>query len=85
MKMNKNHPHRECLELFSRLSEFLDKELDQELCHSIKQHLSQCEPCRVCVATLERTVALCRKTGEFKVPEEMSRRLREFLARHRPD
>lgn len=73
------HPHQECLDLFARLSEYLDNELDGSLCRTIEAHLAQCRACRVCLATLERTVALCRASGSHPVPEGFSKQLRALI------
>ncbi|RJQ66538.1 MAG: zf-HC2 domain-containing protein, partial [Desulfobacteraceae bacterium] len=55
-----NHHHRACRDLFARMSEYLDNELDGTVRRTIEQHLAQCRPCRVCLGTLQRTVSLCR-------------------------
>jgi len=73
------HTHKDCLGLFARLSEYLDNELDGPLRRTIEAHLAGCQACRVCLATLERTVALCRASGSHPVPERFSKYLRALI------
>ena len=61
--MNKDeHDHKHCLELFQKLSEYLDNELDEITCKDIEKHIKDCVPCFVFLQTLKRTVDLCKKT-----------------------
>jgi anti-sigma factor RsiW len=77
------HDHKQCRALFEKLSEYLDNELDSAAAQAIKAHLDACKPCQVCVATLKRTVSLCRAVGNTPVPEDLSRRLLELIQRYR--
>ncbi len=81
MTEHHHHPHDEqCIELFSRLSEFIDGELDQPLRFLVEQHLAECKACRVCLTTLERTIDLCRHSGQAPLPEALSQRLNRMIA-----
>ena len=71
--------HRHCLELFARLSEYLDREMDEIHCQEIEGHLKQCAPCQACMATLKQTVALCRQMPERPVSGDFARRLRAAI------
>ncbi len=73
--------HAHCRELFARLSEYLDRELDEIQCREIEGHLNACPPCQACFETLERTVALCRQMPSRPVSGDFARRLREAVAR----
>lgn len=52
-----------CREMFERLSEYIDGELDPKLCDCFDGHLQDCEPCQAFIATLRKTVELCRESG----------------------
>jgi anti-sigma factor RsiW len=52
-----------CREMFERLSEYIDGELDAKLCECFDEHLQDCEPCLAFIATLRKTVELCRESG----------------------
>ncbi|MCU0559611.1 MAG: zf-HC2 domain-containing protein [Desulfobacterales bacterium] len=73
-----SHPH--CLELFEKLSEYIDDELAPAERREIEAHVAGCVACLACLQTLRRTVALCRTGADHPVPEEFSRRLRSALA-----
>jgi RNA polymerase sigma-70 factor (ECF subfamily) len=73
------HNHRHCLELFEKLSEYLDNELDEATCEEIENHVKKCVACFVCLQTLKRTVDLCKQAGDRPVPEGFSRKLREVI------
>lgn len=76
-----SHNHEECHDLFARLSEYLDDELDRSICDHIEHHLRDCPACQVCVKTLERTIDLCRNTQPQPMPAEVSHRIRQWMAR----
>jgi anti-sigma factor RsiW len=73
------HDHEHCLEMFKRLSEYLDNELDDITCNEIEQHVKECVPCFSCLQTLKRTVDLCKQTANKPVPEEFSQKLKELI------
>ena len=73
------HDHKHCLELFERLSEYLDNELDEISCQEIEQHVKECVPCFVCMQTLKRTVDLCKQTDSKPVPQGLSQKLKEVI------
>jgi anti-sigma factor RsiW len=78
--MNKDdHDHKHCLELFEKLSEYLDNELDEVTCQDIEKHIQECVPCFVCLQTLKRTIELCKQTENRSVPEDFSRKLKEAI------
>jgi anti-sigma factor RsiW len=53
----------DCREMFERLSEYIDAELDARLLECFDEHLQDCEPCQAFIATLRKTVELCRERG----------------------
>jgi predicted anti-sigma-YlaC factor YlaD len=54
----------DCREMFARLSEYLDGELDEELCQCFDSHMRDCEPCLAFLTTLKKTIELCRGVSE---------------------
>lgn len=73
------HDHKSCIEMFQKLSEYLDNELDQMSCEDIEEHAAKCISCKVCLETLKRTISLCRHMEAKAVPESFSSRLKETL------
>ncbi len=57
--MSKQTSHSpQCKELMTRLSEYIDGELEEDLCAEIDKHLAVCEDCRILVDTFRKTVEL---------------------------
>lgn len=66
-----------CREMFARLSEYLDGELDAEACSGIDEHMEECPPCVAFLESLRRTVGLSRELPDQEIPEEMVREVVE--------
>lgn len=67
-----NHEHVNgkdplCLEIFARLSEYLDGELAAEDCAGIEAHIADCPPCVEFVKQLRGSI---EASHHFKVPGE---------------
>jgi anti-sigma factor RsiW len=61
--------------MLGSLSEYIDGELEAELCAEIEQHVSECVNCRIVVDTLKRTVTLYHDHGHEPLPDEVKTRL----------
>lgn len=70
------HTHQ-CSQLLGSLSEYIDNELQTELCAEIENHLKDCDNCRIVVNTLRKTVELYQQTNRAQV--ELTDRVRERL------
>lgn len=65
-----------CHELISSLSDFIDGELEAELCAKIERHLAECQNCRIVVDTLRKTITLYQQTNlDTEIPTEVRSRL----------
>lgn len=71
----------DCKELISNLSDFIDGELEPELCRELKKHLDGCRNCRLVADSLNMTVKLCRDGVTEELPDSLklslNRKLRE--------
>ena len=74
-----DHDHQHCLEMFEKLSEYIDGELDYATCEEIERHAKDCVACFSCMETLKKTVALCKNAQEQPVPQEFSKKLQEII------
>lgn len=71
------HQHSpQCQQLLGSLSEYIDGELQAELCAALEAHLQECENCRVVVNTLRKTIELYKETS---APDELPGAVRERL------
>jgi anti-sigma factor RsiW len=76
---NANYDSKHCLQMFKRLSEYLDNELDEATSKELERHVQQCVSCFVCLQTLKRTVDLCRQAENQPVPKAFSEKLKEMI------
>ncbi len=68
--------HQNCESLLGSLSEYIDGELNPELCREIEKHLAGCENCRVVLNTTRRTIDLVQAPAEKVVlPDDVRERL----------
>jgi anti-sigma factor RsiW len=58
----------ECKEIFARLSEYLDQELPDDVCHEIDSHIAGCPPCVEFVESLRKSIDLCHKARSMDTP-----------------
>jgi predicted anti-sigma-YlaC factor YlaD len=59
------HEHSaKCKNLLGNLSDYIDGDLQSELCAQIEEHMKTCEDCRVVINTLKKTVELYEKCAE---------------------
>jgi anti-sigma factor RsiW len=75
----KPHDHLRCLELFSRLSEYIDREMDEAECRDIEAHITECLACLSCLQSLKQTIALCKQIGRQPVPAVFSQKLQSMV------
>jgi predicted anti-sigma-YlaC factor YlaD len=69
-----------CLEVFEKLSEYLDGELSPQDCAGIQEHIKDCEPCVAFVESLKTSI---QASHEFRpcepvqtLPEETREKLK---------
>ncbi len=70
---------RRCRELFAALSDYLDEKLDDSMCEKIEAHMGDCRPCQAFLATLEQTIAQCRKTPSACPDRRKAEKIRRAL------
>jgi anti-sigma factor RsiW len=75
----KLHDHGRCLELFGRLSEYIDREMDEAERRDMEAHLAECLGCLSCLQSLKQTIALCKHTGRHPVPAVFSQKLQSMV------
>jgi anti-sigma factor RsiW len=77
---HKGHDHRKCMALFEKMSEYIDRELDEEARAIVDAHIRACCHCQACYETLQRTVDLCRSSAaDYPLPDSLSEKLRAMI------
>lgn len=74
-----------CEDMIGELSDYIDGELEAELCEKLEQHLSSCKDCRLMVDTMKRTVQLCQDGTCEDLPEDLQQKLNQALTRRWKD
>ncbi|MCS7225161.1 MAG: anti-sigma factor [Armatimonadetes bacterium] len=78
-----------CEDLLKALSDYLDGDIDPQICQELEKHLAECDPCQVVIDNLKKTILLYRKGEPFPLPTEFQERLhsliRERWKAHRKD
>ena len=70
---------KKCEEYIGGLADYIDGEIDSELCAEIERHIGQCKNCRIMVDTMRQTVKLCRDGKPEPLPSELEDRLNGLL------
>ena len=73
-----------CQEMLRLLNAYVDGEIDPRLCEAFEHHLEGCDPCRIVIDTLRRTITLYRGEQHVELPKPLHDRLHaELRARWR--
>ena len=56
-----------CEELLAILNEYVDGELDPGVCEVHREHLENCDPCRVVIDNIRETIELYRVCESFQL------------------
>ena len=71
------HTHSaQCKHLLGNLSDYIDGELDEELCQEINRHVKECNNCRIVVDTIRKTIELYEQNSP---PSDLPKDVRERL------
>jgi RNA polymerase sigma-70 factor, ECF subfamily len=68
-----------CEELLSALSQYVDGELDPQICDAFQAHLEDCNPCQIVVDNIRQTIRLFKAGEQFELPPALHHRLNELL------
>lgn len=68
-----------CKDLLRMLNDYVDGELDESLCLEFEDYLEGCNPCRVVVDTMRKTIQLYRADGVYEMPIPFRERLHGAL------
>lgn len=71
-----------CKEILEKLGEFIDGDLDPQLCRELEKHMEDCHPCLIFVNTLKQTLTLYKYASGEPMPKEVHLRLHAFLRKN---
>ncbi len=61
----------DCKEVFALLSQYLDRELPDDICQEIDSHIADCPPCIQFVESLKKSIELCRECAPAEEPSPL--------------
>lgn len=59
-----------CQQLVAYLSDYIDRDLSEELAAEVRQHAAACRDCHIVLDTMNQTIVLCREAGKRVIPME---------------
>lgn len=68
-----------CEELLAALNEYVDGEVDPEICGPFEEHLKDCNPCHIVIDNIRQTIRLYRVEEPFELPTSLHERLVRVL------
>ncbi len=68
-----------CGELLALLNEYVDGGVDPAVCKDLESHLADCNPCRVVVDNIRKTITLYRNDEPCELPVAFRERLHATL------
>jgi hypothetical protein len=68
-----------CDDLLKTLNEYVDGTLEPGVCEEFRQHLTGCNPCRIVVDNIRKTIQLYKGDEPFGLPVEFRTRLHATL------
>jgi hypothetical protein len=69
----------DCRQLLAAMNEHGDGETESALCEAIREHLVECDRCRLVIDNLRQAIALCRAGSLVPLPRGMHQRLCSIL------
>ena len=68
-----------CGELLALLNEYVDGDVTPGVCRKLESHLAKCDPCRVVVDNVRKTITLYRNDKPCDLPVKFRKSLRAML------
>ena len=68
-----------CEELLAVLNEYVDGAIDPSVCREFEQHMAGCDPCKVVVDNVRKTIMLYKEGRPYEMPLAFQERLHAVL------
>ncbi len=68
-----------CADLLRMLNDYVDGDIDPGLCEEFEKHLAGCNPCKVVVDNVRKTITLYKNEGVYELPAAFRERLHKLL------
>ena len=68
-----------CQEFLKALNEYVDGDIDPAICQELEKHLAGCNPCKVVIDNIRKTVSLYQNDQVYGLPADFKERLHQAL------
>ena len=68
-----------CQELLKVLNEYVEGDIDPDVCHELEKHLAGCNPCKVVIDNIRKTISLYKNDQVYELPADFKQRLHTAL------
>ena len=68
-----------CEELMRHLNDYVDGEIDPDICEAFNRHMADCNPCQVVVDNIRKTITLYKDGTPYEMPIAFRNRLHSAL------
>ena len=68
-----------CADLLRMLNDYVDGDIDPGICKEFEKHLAGCNPCKIVVDNVRKTITLYRKASVYDLPAPFRARLHQVL------
>ena len=69
-----------CQEFLKALNEYVDGDIDPAICQELEKHLAGCNPCKVVIDNIRKTISLYKNDQVYELPADFRERLHKALA-----
>ena len=78
-----------CEDLLRMLNDYVDNDIDPAVCTDFEGHLKACNPCKIVVDTIRKTIKLYKNDAVYEMPlsfhDRLHRTLRDRWKREREE
>jgi len=68
-----------CQELLKMLNEYVEGDIDPGVCQELEKHLAGCDPCKVVIDNIRKTISLYKNDQVYELPTDFRQRLHQAL------
>ncbi len=68
-----------CEDLLKAISDYIDGEIDPTICEELEKHMQECDPCKIVVDTIQKTILLYKGSELYELPYDLKERLHKLL------
>lgn len=68
-----------CQELLKMLNEYVEGDIDPAVCRDLEKHLAGCNPCKVVIDNIRKTISLYKNDEAYELPVDFKQRLHQAL------